>query len=69
MEGKEDKVAVVLFLTTEQYESLRLMAEFLGCSISDAFAKIMEIAQSWDDEFKQTIVERILKGLKSQGST
>jgi hypothetical protein len=69
VEGKEDKVAVVLFLTKEQYEALKLVAEFLGCSISDAFAKIMEIAQSWDSEFKQTIAERTFKGLKSQGST
>jgi hypothetical protein len=69
VEGKEDKVAVVLFLTKEQYEALKLVAEFLGCSISDAFAKIMEIAQSWDSEFKQTIAERTFKRLKSQGST
>jgi|GEM_PF-5445676 hypothetical protein len=69
MSGKEDKVAVVMFFTPEQYEALKLVAEALGCSISDAFSKIMEIVESWDSGFKQAIAERTFKGLKSQGST
>ena len=62
----KDKVAVVIFLTPEQYESLKLTAEALGCTISEAFSKMFEITGKWDIEFQKTIAEKVLKGFKEE---
>ena len=62
----KDKIAVVIFLSPEQYEELKLTCEALGCTISEFFQKVHEITSKWNLEFKEFIVSELLKGWKKE---
>lgn len=62
----KDKIAVVIFLTPDQYEELKTTCEALGCSISEFFQKVHEVTSKWDLKFKELIVSELLKDLKEE---
>jgi len=60
------KVAVVIFLTREQYKELKSTCEALGCTISEFFQKVYEVTSKWDLNFKGSIVSKLLKDWKEE---